>query len=207
MNEGGELVRGGQLAIRRMHDDLADMSALVRWLNEPHVKEWWDPDEPPVTLDAARKEYGKLTYSSSSTVACILTFADRPVGYLQFYQWSSYESETREVDLRPEPGWYGLDILIGEPDRVGEGIGSRAVDLLCEYLFAQHGATGVALLTDVENIGAQRAYEKAGFQRIRRTLDLDTRGGERVESWIMVRARDQEGPTRGSESRKENGSE
>ncbi len=190
-----------------MHDDLADMSALVRWLNEPHVKEWWDPDEPPVTLDAARKEYGKLTYPSSSTVACILTLAQRPVGYLQFYQWASYESETREVDLRPEPGWYGMDILIGGPDLIGRGIGSRAVDLLCTYLFTRYGATAVALLTEVGNVRAQRAYEKAGFRRVRRTLDLDTRGGERVESWIMVRTREQEGRARGSEGRQKNGSE
>ena len=72
---------------------------------------------------------------------------------------------------------------------ISQGHGSRAVDLLCRYLFETRGATSVALLTDIENVRAQRAYEKAGFEKIAEALDLDRRDGVRVRSWLMVRAR------------------
>ena len=31
------------------------------------------------------------------------------------------------------------------------------------------------------------AYEKAGFSKVRRVLDTDTRDGERVRCWLMER--------------------
>jgi RimJ/RimL family protein N-acetyltransferase len=61
---------------------------------------------------------------------------------------------------------------------------------LCRYLFDQRGATNVALLTEITNSRAQRAYEKAGFRKVRHALDLDVRDGERIQSWLMVRERD-----------------
>ena len=44
------LAREGDLAIRRLRDDDGDLALLVRWRAMPHVREWWDPDEPPPTL-------------------------------------------------------------------------------------------------------------------------------------------------------------
>ena len=69
------------------------------------------------------------------------------------------------------------------------GIGSRAVALLSRHLEDDRNATRIALTTDVENLRAQRAYEKAGFEKIRAVLDLDLRGGERSRAWLMVRVR------------------
>jgi RimJ/RimL family protein N-acetyltransferase len=41
------------------------------------------------------------------------------------------------------------------------------------------------LTTDVDNVRAQAAYRRAGFRTIHRVLDTDTRGGERVWTWLM----------------------
>ena len=72
---------------------------------------------------------------------------------------------------------------------LGRGYGPRAVDLVCRYLFETHDATRVALLTALDNLRAQRAYEKAGLHKLARALDTDVRGGARVECWLMVRDR------------------
>src|SRR5512141_1541843 len=40
------LATDGDLAIRRLRDDDADYALLVRWRATPHVREWWDPDDP-----------------------------------------------------------------------------------------------------------------------------------------------------------------
>ena len=83
-------------------------------------------------------------------------------------------------------GSYGLDIFIGEPGMLDRGVGSRAVSLVARSLFEMRGATSVALLTPVGNERAHRAYEKAGFRKVRQTLDSDVVGGERRMSWLMV---------------------
>ncbi len=87
----------------------------------------------------------------------------------------------------PDPdASYGLDIFIGEPDMVGRGLGSRAVALVADTCSHAEGATSVALLTPVGNDRAHRAYEKAGFRKVRQTLDTDVVDGERRMSWLMV---------------------
>lgn len=184
-----ELVIGqGDLVIRRLRNEPSDLSLLTRWRSQPHVREWWDPDEAPPTLEQIAPKYGERTHPSSPTTACIIEHQGRPIGYLQFYRWDSFREEVEQMDLRVEPDAYGLDVFIGEPEMVGRGIGPRAIDLTCRYLFEQREATSVALTTEVANTRAQRAYEKAGFAKVREVLELDTRDGERARCWLMTRS-------------------
>lgn len=190
MATDGELARNGDLRLRRMVED--DLPRLARWRNEPHVRAWWELDGDPVpyTLDDAREEYEPDLASGGASTPAIIVMCDRPVGYVQWYRWADFPDEVAEVGLPTDADAFGLDILIGEPDAVGTGAGSAAVDLVCRTLFAEQGASCVALLTAVGNERAQRAYEKAGMRKIRHALDTDIKDGRRVESWLMVRYRD-----------------
>jgi aminoglycoside 6'-N-acetyltransferase len=191
MDEMSEpFVREQDLAIRRMRDDPSDYGLMVRWRNAPHVREWWDPDEPLLTIETVRQAYRPKTEPSPLTTACIVELAGRPVGYVQFYRWSSWAKDARQMNVDFDEDTFGLDIFIGEPELVGTGIGSRTMDLACRYLFSERGASAVSLTTEVANLRAQRAYEKAGFKKIRRILELDTRNGERVTAWLMTRTRE-----------------
>ena len=183
-----ELIREGDLAIRRMRDDPADYALMVRWRNEPHVAEWWntDDDPTPTTLERVTQKYGPRTEDASWVMSCIITVDDRPIGYMQFYPWSAEADEAREMGIPDLDGSFGLDILIGEPDMIGRGVGSRTVALVAGYLFEKRGATSVALLTPVGNGRAHRAYEKAGFRKEKQTLDTDVVNGRRRMSWLMV---------------------
>ncbi len=171
-----------------MRDDPADYGRFVRWRNEPHVAEWWttDDDPPPITLAHVVETYGPRAEDGSWVTACIIAVGDRPIGYAQFYPWSAEADEAREMGVPDIDGSYGLDIFIGEPDMLDHGIGSKAVALLARHLFEERDATSVALLTPVGNDRAHRAYEKAGFHKVGRTLDTDVVNGERRMSWLMV---------------------
>jgi RimJ/RimL family protein N-acetyltransferase len=48
------------------------------------------------------------------------------------------------------------------------------------------GAAAVALATELDNVRAIRAYEKAGFVKQGQVLDTDTKNGERPWCWWMV---------------------
>ncbi|MFN2556126.1 MAG: GNAT family N-acetyltransferase [Nitriliruptorales bacterium] len=181
------VVAEGDLAIRRMRDDDDDYRLMVTWRNRPHVRRWWDPDEPPLDLKAAREEYRPDTLPDATSSACFIERGGVPVGFIQFYRWSSYADEAREVGIPSDPGTWGVDIFIGEASETGQGIGPRAMQLLCRHLQGALGASQVALTVDVDNDVAIRSYRKAGFEQIQRVLDIDTRDGERVPAWLMVR--------------------
>jgi aminoglycoside 6'-N-acetyltransferase len=181
------IVDDGSLSIRHMNDTAYDYALMVRWQNAPHVREWWDYDEPPMTLEQAILDYRDLTRTGASTTACVIEYEGSPVGYVQFYPWCEDAASAVEMGFEPEPGWWGLDILIGELHLTGRGLGTRTVALVSKYLETTHNAAAIALTTAVENHRAIRAYEKAGFLRRMRALDTDTKCGERVASWLMVR--------------------
>ncbi len=169
-----------------MRDAQEDYELFVRWRNEPHVAEWWNTDDDPVpmTLEHAKAEHGPD--ADAWVTRCMISVADRPVGYVQFYPWSEEAGEARGMGVPDPDTSYGLDIFIGEPDMIGRGVGATVVALVARHVFETEGAASVALLTPVGNDRAHRAYEKAGFRKVRQTLDTDVVDGERRMSWLMV---------------------
>ncbi|HEX3299531.1 MAG TPA: GNAT family N-acetyltransferase [Actinomycetota bacterium] len=176
------------LTVRTMRDDDADYGLLVRWRAQPHVHGWWEPDEPVPDLETVRTHYGPRARAEDPTTSCIIELDRTPIGYLQFYRWLGWPEEAAALEVDPDEDTFGIDIFIGEPELIGRGIGTRAVALVCDHLERDHGATAVALTTESTNVRAQRAYEKAGFRKVREVLDTDTRDGQRIPSWLMVRS-------------------
>jgi aminoglycoside 6'-N-acetyltransferase len=184
------LRRDGDLAIRRMRADAHDVDLIVRWRAEPHVHEFWDPDDAPPDTEQVEREYLPNTEPGAPTTGCIAELDGRPIGYIQFYRWVDFADEAEEVGFEVSKDAWGIDVYVGEPALVDRGVGSRVVRVTCEYLEEELGAGEVGLLTEVVNTRAQRAYEKAGFVKDGKVRDFDTRGGERVWSWVMRRRRE-----------------
>jgi len=179
----------GDLVIRRMRDDVEDYERIVEWRNRPHVRQWWDPDDPPLTVAGWLDELHVTAREPDRTTACIIEVSSTPIGYLQFYPWDDEHAYLAEVGLTLPKGAWGLDIFIGELALLDQGIGSRTVRLLSDFLFAELGATAVALATEAGNTRAQAAYLRSGMRVVQRFLDTDLRNGERVESVLMIRDR------------------
>jgi aminoglycoside 6'-N-acetyltransferase len=181
------VVQKDELVIRRMLDSPGDYELLARWRNSPHVRNWWDPDEPPMTVASATEEYRPDTAPTALTTLCIVELRGVPVGFMQFYRWSSYGAEADEVGIPYDDASWGVDLFIGERDALGQGLGTRMMELLSDYLETERDASSIVLTTEVDNATAIRCYEKAGFIRGARVLDTDTRDGERVWTWVMTR--------------------
>src|SRR5207302_9612727 len=79
----GVIVGEGALSIRRMRDEPGEFERMARWRNQPHVREWWDPDEPPLSSEAPRNEYGPDTRGEALTTGCVIEFGRRPAGFCQ----------------------------------------------------------------------------------------------------------------------------
>jgi aminoglycoside 6'-N-acetyltransferase len=133
----------------------ADLPLIKRWLETPHVSEWWhDPAEQFELVS------GDL---DDPNMAQFIVAADaRPFAYLQCYDVSAWDS-----GFGPQPDrTRALDQFIGEPDMVNRGHGSAFIRDFAERLLAD-GTPRVVTDPDPNNARAIRAYEKAGFCRDR----------------------------------------
>jgi aminoglycoside 6'-N-acetyltransferase len=181
------IVDGGDLIIRAMLDTPEEYARMAAWRNQPHVREWWDPDDPPMTVQSAIAEYRPDVMGETASRAGIIEVSGTPVGFIQFYPWAAYASELTNLGLDVPEGAWGLDIYIGDAGSLGRGVGSRAVRMLCDHLFSVERASAVAFGVERDNRRARRAYEKAGMRATREYLDSDTRCGERVWSIFLLR--------------------
>jgi aminoglycoside 6'-N-acetyltransferase len=179
------IIADERVRVRRMRPDDGEYALMARWLNEPHVREWWNPDEANATVELVRRDYGRYTDASSQNVVAFIEDHGRPVGFVQFYPWSLEREYCAKVGISVEPSAWAFDVFIGEPDAVGTGVATRALDLVCRHLIAERGASAVVIVTETSNVRAHHVYEKLGFVNELDFLDVDTRGGERVRSYLM----------------------
>jgi|SRR5579862_413255 len=148
----------------------ADLPMIRRWLETPHVAQWWhDPDEQFALLSE------DLNHPAMDQF--VVAADDRPFAYLQCYDPNAWP----EGGLGVHPGGTrGIDQFIGEPDMIDRGHGSALIRSFVDGLLKK-GTPRVVTDPDPENIRAVRAYEKAGFQKARL---VDTPDGRAL---LMVR--------------------
>ncbi len=130
-----------------------DGALLLGWLQRPHVAKWWG--------DSAR---AMQHASACAPESHALIVADgMPVGYVCWQQLPAEELE--DADLKDVPGGLmDIDILLGDPDLLGQGIGTQALRLLLTRLRSEQMVGFAGLGTSTSNTRAIRCYEKAGFQ-------------------------------------------
>jgi aminoglycoside 6'-N-acetyltransferase len=138
-----------------------DLPLLRDWLRRDHVRLWWrDP------IEEAVEECRVAIEGREPTAYYLIVLEGRPVGMIQTYLASDYP-EWEEI-VQVGDGVAGVDLLIGEADLVGRGLGPR---ILAEFVrgvvFADPGATAVVATVEEPNRRSWRAFEKAGFRHVR----------------------------------------
>ena len=146
----------------RVLDPQADLPLLERWLRSPHVVRWWGTPDPYLAALAQR----------SRDTDAVITADGRPVGYLCWQRLSPSELEAAGLTDLPED-LVDIDILLGEPELLGCGVGPRALALLLAKLRGE-GVGFAGLATSTSNRVAIRAFEKAGFRLFREFEDRES---------------------------------
>lgn len=144
---------------------------LLKWLQAPHVKAWWDQGIS-YSQESVHKKYTtyakgyKLSRGISKPIqAYIIHFGNIPIGYIQTYNAYDFPRSPAIFDLPESLG--AIDIFIGEEEYIQKGIGAIAIKTFIEkyvltnykYVFGD---------PEYNNEIAVRAYEKAGFVIIKR---------------------------------------
>jgi aminoglycoside 6'-N-acetyltransferase len=152
---------------------------LLKWLQTLHVRKWWDQDID-WTLKLITKKYGsyidsyKVDNEKQKPIYAHIIYKSRtPIGYIQFYNIRDFSQEN-DLPIDKLPASVGaFDIFIGELSYIGQGFGTEIIKLyLKDYVFKKFDACFVD--PDSINIGAIKAYEKAGFHKMELSADSKT---------------------------------
>jgi aminoglycoside 6'-N-acetyltransferase len=140
----------------------ADLPLLHSWLQREHVKRWWRPDDTPA---GTAGRYLPAIEGRDPSDHYLIVLEGRPVGMLETYLVADHPDWQAIVGA--EDGVAGVDLLIGEEESIGQGLGPRVIaEFTREVVFAR-GATACVAAVEESNRRSWRAFEKAGFRHVR----------------------------------------
>jgi aminoglycoside 6'-N-acetyltransferase len=156
---------GASYAFHPMSVD--DLPLMRRWLEMPHVRKWWGDPETELGF------IGDMIEGRDTTRPFIFSVDGESAGYIQYWFIGHHQNATWIADhpwLAELPSnAVGVDLSVGDPDRLSQGIGSGVLRAFAEYL-VRLGYRTIVIDPDPANGRAVRAYEKAGFRTIPRLL-------------------------------------
>jgi RimJ/RimL family protein N-acetyltransferase len=146
----------------------SDLELLQRWLNTPHVLEWWD--RPGPTLDEVRAKYLPRVTGQSDAMPYVICVDDVPIGYIQ-----SYPVRAGAWGLPEVRAGAGLDLFIGDVHCLHRGLGPQILrQFVEEIVFRDKTVTACYIDPVPQNHSAIRAFEKAGFAYVGAATDPDS---------------------------------
>jgi aminoglycoside 6'-N-acetyltransferase len=138
---------------------LEDLPLVTRWLSAPHVAPWYVAGS---SVEAEADDLRRSVSGEEQVHVLVVSEGGRPVGWCQWYlcdvdpQWAA--------DIGARPGDVGIDYAIGDPTRVGQGVGTTLIGALVRQVRAHHPRCAVTADPDARNVASRRVLEKNGFE-------------------------------------------
>lgn len=158
--------------------EITDLPLLHRWLNDPYILSVWSPKSKP-SLEEVEKKYIPRIRTEIPVRSFLVKYDKKPIGLIQSYTWRDFAKDA--VYLRNKELSSGsLDFFIGEVSFRHVGFGPEIIRLFLDRLFFSiHDVNSCLITPHEDNVIALKAYEKAGFRKIR--VDYDPK-----EPWSPI---------------------
>jgi len=137
-----------------------DLQLVRGWLGREHVRRWWrDPLE-------SLAEYEQAIDGLDPTDHYLIVVDGRPVGMIETYLVADHPEW--DAIIQVGEGVAGVDLLIGEEELTGRGLGPQVLQAFAEeVVFANPATHACVAAVDEANRRSWRAFEKAGFLYVR----------------------------------------
>lgn len=149
-----------ELTFRSMRE--ADLELVRIWLALPHVAAWYLTGS---TLEQELDELRQCIAGEQPTYALVVLERGQPIGWCQWYMCGDYPDHAAGVGA--EPGDIGVDFAIGDPARVGKGVGTSLIAALVAFVSERHPGAGFVADPEATNRASRRVLEKNGFELVR----------------------------------------
>jgi aminoglycoside 6'-N-acetyltransferase len=139
-----------------------DLPTYVDWQHTPHARQWFHAGR--MDLAEAERRYGPRIDGDVPIRMWVIRLGGRDVGMLQDYRVGDNDEYAAKTG---DPDAAAFDYLIGDPDLVGRGIGTRMVgQFLRERLRpAYPDAPRFLASPDHRNRASLRLLDKLGFRQ------------------------------------------
>ncbi|QKV19819.1 GNAT family N-acetyltransferase [Oricola thermophila] len=154
-----------------------DYPMLRRWLEKPHMREWWGETETELGF------IRDMVEGRDPTRPFIFHVDGKPLGYIQAWRVGDalaggFDEEAPWLHDLPADA-VGVDLSIGDPENLSRGIGTAVLRKFLAILI-EEGHETIVIDPDEANRRAVRAYEKAGF------VAYDRHAGDSGVTLLMV---------------------
>ncbi|MFD6419589.1 GNAT family N-acetyltransferase [Streptomyces sp. NPDC060194] len=149
---------------RRLRE--SDFPLLRTWLAQPHVARWWCHE---TTAEAVARDFGAAARGEEPSEDLLVSVDGEPVALVQRSRFADYPQEWAELVGQVElpEGTATVDYLVGDPGRVGRGLGPRIIRAVVAATWTDHpDVTAVIVPVHAGNRPSWRALEKAGLHRV-----------------------------------------
>jgi aminoglycoside 6'-N-acetyltransferase len=154
----------GALAFRRVVR--ADFPLLATWLASPPVARWWNH---AWGQEALERDFGPTVDGLEPGEDWLALLDGVPLGLVQRSLVADYAENLADFSALIEvpDGAVTLDYLIGEPGRLGQGLGTAMISAMVRQTWRDRPtASAIVVSVVAANIASWRALEKAGFRRV-----------------------------------------
>ncbi|MET8770464.1 GNAT family N-acetyltransferase [Streptomyces sp. NPDC004658] len=143
-----------------------DFPLLRTWLEQPHVKRWWNHE---TTVEAVARDFGPAARGQEPSEDLLALLDGRPVGLVQRARLLDYPDYLAELAalVRVPDGAMTIDYLVGDPHRTGQGVGTAMIRDVIVRTWDEHPDAPCVLVPVVAaNRASWRALERAGMRRV-----------------------------------------
>jgi RimJ/RimL family protein N-acetyltransferase len=157
---------------------------LYKWNEDPEVAYWCDFDS-----DGSEGMDGELVNAIyghiSKNAHCFLVEADgEPIGDCWLQDMNIQEISDRYPGLNVKR----IDMMIGEKDWWGKGVGSSIVGMLTDFAFEKCGVDVIYIASIFDfNIGSQRAFLKNGY-KFAGAVDVESEKMKQEHQYVLAEA-------------------
>lgn len=141
--------QGVKISIRKF--ERTDIPKKVEWINNPENNQFLHYDIP-ISVEGTEKWFDSHI-NDTNRYDAVVEADGVPVGTIGLLS----------IDRKNSKAEYY--VAMGETAYKGKGVAKEASRLILQYGFEKLGINRIYLFTEIENIAAQKLFEKVGFTR------------------------------------------
>lgn len=177
----------GHMSIRTMQDTPADFWQYLVWMCDPEIMRFWDGMTVHFTPDMVEAKHRQRL--ACGVMPCFIQLDGKPIGYCQFYPTDAkgYHCPPEQLHqhLPPDGNYFGIDLFLAPAYR-DQGLGKKAVSILCHHLFHSRHAHAALIDPKVHNTRAIACYKACGFRELFVVPQREEQDGVLHDSLIMA---------------------
>ena len=145
-----------------------DFKKIHKWLNEKHVREFFQPEE--INLEQVISKYQPRLDENHPVKMHMALLDDDTFAYLQSYRVIDFPEHSKTIE---EVHGFAVDFFIGEPLNINRGLGSQMINSYVSFMamkvFLDEKVCFAS--TRKDNFKSIHACKNAGFKEVRSVIE------------------------------------